>query len=990
MKTRYTLEEHLQSNITDDTMLLDTWRINKNRFANKLQATVQSFPAYSLHDLSHSNNVIDNIECLLGEAGINQLSLTDTWLILHAALLHDWGMVLTDSQMKNAIKTKDFNEFIEKNYFSDDKGLSNAIKNIENVRTEKLMFTNAYSIRNSMTLILSEYFRKYHGDNSYSKIMDNIFDNYNLSYDLIQSRLLEILADIVLCHTRDIDVILKLPQQQKGQNKDLCHPRFVAILLRLGDLLDVENNRFNDTIFQTFFEELPEKSMLHLKKHHSLKELLITDYEIAIKLDCPDTSTYRIARQIIDLLKNDLDFFALNWNIIIPKDYNGHLPIITNGEVLINGEDVGHLQLNFSKEQIHNMLEGYNLYSEKFVCIREVIQNAIDATKIQIYRDIINEKYGNYVEKLFCSPYELFHNQIFEQYPIYIDIKIERLEADKLKIYFGVSDSGTGINEETLLNISNVCVSYKNRKKDKEEYLQMPKWLRPTGGFGIGIQSVFTVTDILQIISKAEDENVGKNIEITPMKYGGYISVTINRMRKKRGTEVKYDFTIEKDELDYATERKFIIDKLNYESEEQLYVDYFKYFIIEKFSNNLLPIYLNGESLEKRMNANASEIFYLGDDLIYQYCYEDESKKFKFWDRNNNILVNFINISSTKQNNIYFRGVKLEDEIGKFENEINLELDIYGEDVQDCLVYSRDKFNYSYSKKYDLICMDLEKKATEVYIDILERGIMHKVEWELIYVYLLAIKYGLNFKYKDIEASLPIYKLENDNYSLEYVDLMVYVELLNKEFVIMLSDNKLLASYEEIGNEKLSYIINNPCDVLNKEKILNKPQYIICDSCFSSIVSKICSVVDEDKYKDFKLLKCNIAYQNKRLYIKYNIEKFYDSFLHTHRRFLRCVPAIKLERFSMLEIVNNRLLENNFCYYQIISPLNEDDIDKINCYTKEEFVNSIICKPFFTNIVNKVYDNQKEANHYDHENIRSGYKVLISELYDYFSTKDVK
>lgn len=171
MEKRYSLEEHLQEKITDNTIMLDTWRINKKRFAGTLQATQQSFPSYSLHDLSHSINVIDNIECLLGKSGIKQLSLTDTWLILHAALLHDWGMVLTDSQIRNTIKTEDFKEFLGKSCFSDDKDLSNAIKDVECVRIGQLAFANAYSIRNSVTLILSEYFRKYHGENSHKKIL---------------------------------------------------------------------------------------------------------------------------------------------------------------------------------------------------------------------------------------------------------------------------------------------------------------------------------------------------------------------------------------------------------------------------------------------------------------------------------------------------------------------------------------------------------------------------------------------------------------------------------------------------------------------------------------------------------------------------------------------------------------------------------------------------------------------------------------------------
>lgn len=50
MKTRYTLEEHLQSNMTDDTMLLDTWRINKKRFASKLQATLTVAECGEFHE----------------------------------------------------------------------------------------------------------------------------------------------------------------------------------------------------------------------------------------------------------------------------------------------------------------------------------------------------------------------------------------------------------------------------------------------------------------------------------------------------------------------------------------------------------------------------------------------------------------------------------------------------------------------------------------------------------------------------------------------------------------------------------------------------------------------------------------------------------------------------------------------------------------------------------------------------------------------------
>lgn len=560
-----------------------------------------------------------------------------------------------------------------------------------------------------------------------------------------------------------------------------------------------------------------------------------------------------------------------------------------------------------------------------------------------------------------------------------------------MKVCFQICDLGTGINEDSLKNISNVCVSYKNRKKDKEEYLQMPRWLRPTGGFGIGIQSVFTVTDVLQIISKAENEKFGKNIEIVPMKYGGYISVNIDKIRKERGTDVKFDFEIDKSELEYIAREDFIFSKFDCESEKQFYIDYFKSFIKEKFSNNLLTLYLNGEILGDRMCTSSVEPLYVNSNLVYQYCYKEESIGFRFWDKENNILVNFKDISSYKSPNyISFRGVKLSDEQVYFDDEMNLELDIYGEDVQDCLVYSRNKLNYLYRKKFDMICNNITRKVVEVYIDILERGLECRRKWEVLYVYLLAIKYNLDFNYKGINVSLPIYKLKDDSYSLEYVDLMIYVELLSKNFYILIAEKENFFSYEDIEQKILDERMGkNVCGVLNEEKISSKPQYIICDQCFLGIVSKMCMFVSEDRYLNFRLLECNMNKGNKRLYRNCDVEEFYDDLLSAYKFMIRCVPAIGLEKFSMLEVNIDSVFGRNFYYYQIISPLIESDIDKIKGCSKEKFTNSIIDRPSFVNVVNKVYDKQKDVERYNHEEIKKGYIELIGKLYDYFNSKNV-
>ena len=93
----YKLEQHLveicNSNATYAN-LLSVWNINKKMCQDVLSTVVMNYPHYTKHDISHCEAIITNIEMLLGEEAIKALSPTDTWLLLHAAYLHDIGMVI--------------------------------------------------------------------------------------------------------------------------------------------------------------------------------------------------------------------------------------------------------------------------------------------------------------------------------------------------------------------------------------------------------------------------------------------------------------------------------------------------------------------------------------------------------------------------------------------------------------------------------------------------------------------------------------------------------------------------------------------------------------------------------------------------------------------------------------------------------------------------------------------------------------------------------
>jgi hypothetical protein len=106
------LERHLRSLCADDArlrLLEAQWEYDKRLVQQALQTVGTTFPHYSLHDASHSNTILVNVTRVLGDR-VQNLSATDTWLILEAAYWHDVGMVVSDSTLRSWWSSPDFRE----------------------------------------------------------------------------------------------------------------------------------------------------------------------------------------------------------------------------------------------------------------------------------------------------------------------------------------------------------------------------------------------------------------------------------------------------------------------------------------------------------------------------------------------------------------------------------------------------------------------------------------------------------------------------------------------------------------------------------------------------------------------------------------------------------------------------------------------------------------------------------------------------------------
>ena len=513
----YSLEKHLEALCAADpdyNLLLDAWRLNKKNLPKALSTIASYFPHYSRHDDSHSMTLLDNIQRLLGRDRVERLGPTDTFLILMAGLTHDLGMYMSYTFLEEEWDKPEMADLLITYASSADKQISDAANLLLNRRLRPddpaKGFKWALELRNAVTLIIAQQMRGGHGDRSkdYLNKKDDLFAKmaHDFYCDAFPSRYLSLLADVAHLHGANFGELMELPHEDDGLRGDKVHPRFIACMIRLGDLLDVDSNRFNDFTLSTL-KEMPESSKAHFDKHQAVKHLLISPDGIEAELDCPTDASYRVARELFDMLEKEVEKQSQNWNRIAPADLGGLPPVLHNDSVKIyykgakTRPELRNLRFDISSKRTFEMLKGGAIYKNPGrVFIREIVQNAMDATKLQIWKDM--DYYFPYhltnPERDIRSAADIkfasdVPQSIYERYPINL-----KVEYDKKKQVVRVvcEDWGTGISEESLIRMTSQVGASRKADRDYEAMVEkMPYFLQPTAAFGLGLQTVFYVAN---------------------------------------------------------------------------------------------------------------------------------------------------------------------------------------------------------------------------------------------------------------------------------------------------------------------------------------------------------------------------------------------------------------------------------------------------------------------------------------------------------------
>ena len=587
----FTLEQHLKNYAECDhnaRRLFESFHIIREKITVSLRPVISLFPHYSDHSHEHSENVITSIEKLLGRDRIEKLSPADTWMLLVCSYMHDIGMIVQGSERDSDWCSPEFQTHIKNCLESTDDDLRKAAQHVSSLSSLENITNWPVQIYRDVILISSEYYRSKHPERAKelplrSELQQSL--NCVLNSDgRLPSRIQGVIGKICHSHGLSFENMLQSLEAVDGLLGYTFHPRFVAALLRLGDLCDLDNGRFNSLAIE-MFGKLTKSNRIHYYKHDSVSSFVIQKDSISVIFDIPNQRIKQelksleefdeekkpgVLQDFCDLIlleaQNWLGWIAetvelikIHWNEFNISDIDALSPTLTYNVLVDSRETVfsnKNLKFSFSNEKAYELVEGYNLYNSQFVFIRELLQNGMDALKKQFWNDILSGRWNHLLKHLEkdgkidyhkIQPYDFSDTSIFNFYQV--NIHVDHKEGEKFA-KFTIEDNGTGISKSDVQNRI-IKSGYRNNSEDKF-FNEMPEWLKPTSAFGIGLHSVFAVTDKIFVQTCNEKDGEVYNINMHSSRLDGYIFMSRSDNQGKRfcnsshGTNMSFSVDVEK------------------------------------------------------------------------------------------------------------------------------------------------------------------------------------------------------------------------------------------------------------------------------------------------------------------------------------------------------------------------------------------------------------------------------------------------------------
>lgn len=393
---------------------------NLDRITTDASSILTRIPAmfsnYTNHDITHSLRVADYMVSLLPKP-IENYSDTELAIMLISAIYHDIGMCVSETETDLNLSKQD------------------EIRIQHHERSENYVIHRA--------------------NDDYFKISNDSEINFK-----------SVISKIIRSHGENVDWIKKNISASAEYGVDKINPLFISCLLRLGDYLDFDSRRTPYCLFG--YLKLKTRSYEEWKKHFPIYNFkkINEQRQLYFTGSCEEPEIYH---QILYYFRN-IEKEIQNEKLLLEgheEKYRLDISDIILNKIEHKTFTSVDLQFDMDYIAISNLLMGENLYPDRKVVIRELLQNSIDACLIKN---------------------ELLKGQAIVYNPEINVIK----DGNKITI----TDNGIGMSKNIIKNYF-LCVGKSFYMSDS--YKQLNCSYNPISHYGIGFLSCFLLTDIVDI-----------------------------------------------------------------------------------------------------------------------------------------------------------------------------------------------------------------------------------------------------------------------------------------------------------------------------------------------------------------------------------------------------------------------------------------------------------------------------------------------------------
>ncbi|WP_229068993.1 ATP-binding protein [Actinoplanes sp. DH11] len=488
------------------------------------------FEQYTKHDMSHVDGMLKLYDWLIPD-GTRQIMTPAEWLLLTlGTYFHDLGLIVTSAEYSRRSETA-FLDYKQEFGDAEDSQSSDYRAQVNQLRGEVLE-----------RFLYQEFVRTNHAKRIRGWITGNpdatlgfdqgLVDHISATFADMPAVFVKDLA--LVCESHHLDDLhatskYKVDRPYGSDPQEAANVQYAAILLRTADLLHITSDRAPSIALRLINPTDP------MSQTEWSKQNAVTAVRPAIALmedGRADRSAPRDTIEVHAEFTDENGFFGLtsylqysdreiaqNWRwaaasnaeLDVPHEYPWRQ--VNADHVIADGFIAEPFEFQIDQYKVLELLTGHTLYNDTNVVVRELVQNSIDAVRLQ--------------EHVLSDPH--YHPTVVVKW----DPEERTIE---------VSDNGTGMTQGIIEN--NFLKVGASRYQEPQFMRRYPEF-NSISRFGIGVLSAFMVADEVRVVTSHLDEDRARELTLRSV-HGKYLirllpkdSSNVSDTCKPHGTSVR-------------------------------------------------------------------------------------------------------------------------------------------------------------------------------------------------------------------------------------------------------------------------------------------------------------------------------------------------------------------------------------------------------------------------------------------------------------------